>query len=258
MITDPWFYLCAVPAILLFGLSKSGLGAALGVVSVPIMSLAVPPLQAAAIMLPIIIIMDVFAVHAYRRDADWPTLSIVVPAGIVGVGIGWLTAAYVTDAHVRLIIGLIAVAFSLRYLVDRLISGGRGEPVPMPHRPMKGRFWGTVSGFTSFVSHSGGVPLQMYTLPLRFAPPVLAATSAVYFAVINLVKVIPYAALGQFPAENLITALVLTPLAPLSIWAGVWIVRRLPVAPFYTFMYACVLLVGLKMVHDGIVGLTGS
>ena len=247
MIQDPAFYALAIPAVILFGLSKSGLGAALGIASVPLMSLHVSPLQAAAIMLPIIIAMDMTAVASYRRDFDATTLKIALPAGVAGVGIGWLTAAYVNDAHVRLIIGVIAVSFALNYW---LRSAGRTEA--RPHNVAKGGFWSTVAGFTSFVSHSGGVPFQMYTLPLRFSPRVLVGTSVMFFTVINAVKLIPYFALGQFDRANLLTALALAPLAPLSIWAGVWLVRRIPMEPFYKLTYACVLIVGVKLIWDGV------
>ncbi len=246
MITDPAFYYLAVPAVILFGLSKSGLGAALGIPAVPLMALHVPPLQAAAIMLPIIITMDAVAVAVYRRDFDARTLWVVIPAGIAGVAIGWFAAALITDAHIRLIIGVIAVSFALSYWF-----GGGATAHPKPHNPAKGGFWGTVAGFTSFVSHSGGVPLQMYILPRKFVPRVLVATSVMFFAIINLVKLVPYAALGHFGRESLMTALVLAPLAPVSILVGAWLVKRIPMGPFYQITYACVLIVGLKMLWDG-------
>lgn len=250
MITDPYFYALAVPAVILFGLSKSGLGAALSIPTVPLISMAVSPLQAAAIMLPIIIAMDAAAISTYWRDFDSTTLKITIPTGILGIAIGWLTAAYVTDAHVKLIIGVIAVSFALNYWLRK---GHADEP--KPHNPAKGRFWSTVAGFTSFVSHSGGVPFQMYTLPLKFAPRTLVATSVMFFALMNLVKLVPYSALGQFNTGSLLTSLVLSPLAPLSIFAGVRLVRRIPAGPFYQLTYACVLIVGLKMLWDGLTAL---
>ena len=249
MIDDPAFYAVAVPAILLFGLSKSGLGAALGIASVPIMSLAVSPLRAAAIMLPIIIVMDVFAVWSYRRDADLKTLKIVVPTAFAGIAIGWALAARITDDHVRAILGVIAVAFAARHF----LMGGADAP-PRPHNPPKGWFWGMVSGFTSFVSHSGGIPLQMYTLPLKLDPAALAGTTAFFFAIVNAAKLVPYIALGQLSLAEVKTAAILSPLAQVSILAGVWLVRRIPKKPFYTLTYAGVMLVGLKLLYDAVLG----
>lgn len=247
MLTDPFFYAVAIPAVILFGLSKSGITPAFSIPCVPLLSLAVSPLQAVAIMLPIMLAMDVFAVLAYRRDFDATTLKTTIPTGIVGVAIGGLLAAYVADVHVRLIIGVIAVSFVLRYWL-----GGNRAREPKPHNPLKARFWSTVSGFTSTVAHAGGVPYQMYTLPLRFTPKTLAATNAMFLAAINVAKLVPYTALGLFDTSTLLTSLVLSPLAPLSILTGIWIVRRIPVEPFYRIAYACVLIIGLKMLWDGI------
>lgn len=252
MIEDPFFYAVAIPAVILFGLSKSGLGAALSIPCVPLIALAVPPLDAAAILLPIIIAMDATAVWRFRGSFDRTTLWITIPTGILGVGIGWLLAAYITEAHVRLIIGVIAVSFALSYWF-----GGGQSAEAQPHKPNKGRFWSAISGFTSFVSHSGGVPFQMYTLPMKFDPLMLVGTSVMFFAVINAVKLVPYFALGTLSAQNLTTSLVLAPLAPVSILVGAWLVSRIPKGPFYHLTYACVLIVGLKMLWDGGTGLLG-
>ncbi|MEO1197832.1 MAG: sulfite exporter TauE/SafE family protein [Pseudomonadota bacterium] len=252
MISDPSFYLVAIPAVILFGLSKSGLGAALSIPSVPLIALYVSPLEAVAIMLPLMLVMDVVAVTAYRRDFDVRTLKIIVPGGIAGVIIGWLTASIVTDAHVRLMIGVIAVWFALAYWF-----GGGQQAEPKPHNPLKGRVWSTVSGFTSFVAHAGGVPLQMYTLPLKFDPRLLVGTSAMFLATVNVAKLPAYTALGGYTREVLLTALVLAPIAPIAILAGVWLVKRIPKGPFYQITYAGVLLIGLKMLWDGATGLMG-
>jgi uncharacterized membrane protein YfcA len=253
VITDPYFYAVAIPAVILFGLSKSGLAAALSIPCVPLIALAVSPLDAAAILLPIIIAMDATAVWRFRGSFDRRTLWITIPTGILGIGIGWLLAAYITEAHVRLIIGLIAVWFALNYWF-----GGGQSAEAKPHNPIKGRFWSTVSGFTSFLSHSGGVPFQMYTLPMKFEPMLLVGTGVIFFAVINAVKLVPYFALGFLSTQNLMTSLVLSPLAPLSILAGAWLVSRIPTKPFYQLTYLCVLIVGLKMLWDGGSGLIGG
>ncbi|MFN0264645.1 sulfite exporter TauE/SafE family protein [Tepidamorphus sp. 3E244] len=250
MLSDPWFFAVAIPAVILFGLSKAGLGAALAIPTVPLIALSVPPLQAAAIMLPIIIAMDATAILTFRREFDRRTLIYTLPAGLFGVGIGWMTAAYVTDAHVRLIIGVIAISFAMKYWL-----GGREVKEPKPHNAWKARFWATVAGFTSFVSHSGGVPFQMYTLPLRFEPRMLVATSVMFFSTINLSKLVPYIALGQITQQTLLASLVLSPLAPLTVLFGVRILNIIPKEPFYRLTYACVLIVGAKMLWDGIAAL---
>jgi len=244
MITDPWFYAVAVPAVLLVGLSKGGFLGGIAVIGVPLLTLAISPVQAAAIMLPILIAMDVIGVWAYRHSFDKRSIAILLPAAALGIIIGYLTAAYVSEAHVRLLIGVIALAFALDYWF-------RKRPQAAGHSRFKGTLWGTVTGFTSFVSHAGSPPYQMYMLPLQLPPRIYAGTGAILFAGINLIKVPPYFLLGQFTAENMLTFLVLAPLAPFAMAISIWLVRRVPQEPFYRIAYSCLVIVALKLVWDG-------
>ncbi|MDH3581084.1 MAG: sulfite exporter TauE/SafE family protein [Hyphomicrobiales bacterium] len=245
MITDPQFYALAVPAVIFVGLAKGGFVGALAVLGVPLMALVISPVQAAGILLPILIAMDVFALWAYRGVYDFPNLKIVVPAAILGIAIGWATAAFVSPAHVKIIVGIVAAMFTLDYWI-----GWRGEKQPGASVP-KGGFWGMVAGFTSFVSHAGGPPLHMYLLPQRLEPRVFVGTGVIFFAVINWIKVIPYAALGQLDTTNLTTSAVLAPLAPLSIFAGAYLVKVLKAETFYRIAYLAIFIVALKLIWDG-------
>lgn len=253
MISDPGFYLCAVPAVILVGLSKGGFGSGLGVLGVPLLALAIPPVQAAAIMLPILLVMDAVGLYAWRAVYDAKTLAILLPAAIVGIAAGWFLAARVSEPQVRLIVGTVALLFALDYWLR-----GRRRLDPRPHNRAKGWFWGAVSGFTSFISHAGGPPYQMYALPLRLDPRLFAGTAAIFFASVNAVKVVPYLALGQFSPANLATSLVLMPLAPLATLAGVRLVRRISPDIFYRFTYATIFLVALKLIWDGLQGSLGG
>ena len=248
LISDPSFYAAAIPAVLLVGLSKGGLGGAMALIGVPLMALVVPPVQAAAIMLPILILMDMVSLWTWRGERDPVTLKLMLPGAMVGIGIGWLTAAMVTAGAVRLIVGAVALAFFLRWLSQRL---GTGERIAT-HNRVKAFFWSMVSGFTSFVAHAGGPPYQVYALPLKQKPALYVGTSVIYFAIVNAVKLIPYFALGQFDATNLAMSAVLMPFAPLAILTGAWIVRRVKPHLFYPFMYTMILIVSLKLIWDGL------
>ncbi|HEX2255734.1 MAG TPA: sulfite exporter TauE/SafE family protein [Afifellaceae bacterium] len=250
MIADPLFYLAAVPGVILVGLSKGGFGGMMGVLATPMIALAVPPMQAAAIMLPIMLVMDAVALVAWRGIFDRRTLILLLPGGVLGVALGWALAASVTPEMVRLVVGAVALAFVARHLL-----GGGTAKAPRPHSPPKGLFWGAASGFTSFVSHAGGPPYQMYVLPLRLDPRRFAGTAAIFFAAINLLKVGPYFALGQFSATNLLTSLALLPLAPLATLAGVRLVKIVRPETFYRVIYVMVLVVALKLIRDGLQGL---
>lgn len=249
ILQDPWFYAAAVPAVILVGLSKGGLGGAMALMGVPLMALVVSPVQAAAILLPILIVMDIVSLWAWRGERDPFTLKLMLPGAMVGIAIGWMTAAFVTAGAVRLIVGVVAVAFFLRWLSQRLYSG----ETEAPHNGVKASFWGVVTGFTSFVAHAGGPPYQVYALSLRQSPAIYVGTSVIFFAIVNAVKLVPYFALGQFDGTNLTASAVLMPIAPVATLAGAWIVRRLRPEIFYPLMYAMILVVGAKLVWDGLV-----
>lgn len=254
LLLNPWFYAAAVPATILIGLSKGGLGGAMGQVGVPLMALVMPPVQAAAIMLPILIVMDIASLWSWRGHSDAKTLKLMLPGGLLGIGIGWLTASIVTDDMVKLIVGLVAIIFFARYV----LASAERRAKAQPHNTAAATFWSAIAGFTSFVAHAGGPPYQVYALPLRQDPKVYNGTSVIFFAVVNAVKVIPYFALGQFDATNLEASAVLMPLAPLATFAGAWIVKRMRPEVFYPFMYGMILLMGLKLSYDGIVSLLYS
>jgi len=245
--TDPWFYAAAVPAVMLVGLSKGGLGGAMALIGVPLMALVVSPVQAAAIMLPILIVMDIVSLWTWRGERDPVTLRLMLPPAMVGIGLGWLTAALVTTGAVRLIVGVVALGFFARWLTLKIAASERVSP----HSRLKAGFWGIVTGFTSFVAHAGGPPYQVYALALGQRPALYVGTSVIFFAVVNAVKLIPYFALGQFDGSNLAASAVLMPVAPLATLAGAWLVRRMKPDIFYPFMYCMILVVGLKLVWDG-------
>lgn len=245
---DPFFYAVAIPAVILVGLSKGGFGGAVGFVGVPLMALAISPVQAAAILLPILCVMDAVSLWSWRGIYDRDLLWSMLPGAMIGIGIGWLTASLVTADMVRFIVGAVALVFVLRWVVQQVRHGA--SHAASPNRVQAG-FWGTVAGFTSFVAHVGGPPFQVYALPLRLDPKVLSGTSAIFFAVTNAVKLVPYFALGQFDARNLATSAILMPIAPIATIAGAWLVRRMRPEIFYPFTYATVALIALKLLWDG-------
>ena len=209
LLSNPWFYAVSIPAVTLVGFSKGGFGGAMALVGLPLMALVMPPVQAAAILLPILIIMDIVSLWTWRGQYDRPTLAYMLPGAMAGIAIGWATAALVTVGMVRLIVGVAAMLFFLRWLM-LLIRGTSAEA--RPHNIFRASFWATVSGFTSFVAHAGGPPYQVYALPLRHSPGIYAGTSVVFFAIVNAVKLVPYFALGQFDTTNLTASAVLVPM----------------------------------------------
>jgi hypothetical protein len=246
VISDPGFYAVAVPAVLLLGLAKSGFGAGFGALATPLMALAVPVPQAAAIMLPLLLVMDAMGLVALMRHRDRAVLSLVLPWGLLGVVVGTLLFGVLSGPTVAAVVG----ALTLLFLVLRHFRPPKADGPP-PSRWL-GRVLATASGFTSFVAHAGGPPIGFYVLPMRLSPIVFSATMAVFFAVINLAKWPPYLALGLFDRTNLMTSLVLMPLAPVGVWAGIWLVRRVSPTLFYRLFDLGLLLTGLKLLWDGL------
>jgi hypothetical protein len=244
VITDPLFYPLAVIAVTALGLGKGGF-AGVGVIATPLLATILPPLQAAAILLPILIVQDAISVWVYRHDWSAWHLKVMLPGGLVGIGIAWSLATEVSDAAVRLVIGLIGVAFALNAWLGP--QGQEAKPRSVP----AGVFWGTVAGFTSTLSQAGGPPFQVYVLPQRLPKLTLVGTYTIYFAVLNWLKIGPYFALGQFSTATLASSLLLLPVAVLANFLGIWLVRRTPTGLFYQIAYVLVFLISLELIRSG-------
>lgn len=246
MIADPWFYAVAIPAVLLMGLSKSGFGAGFGSLATPLLALAVPVPQAAAIMLPLLLVMDGFGVKALFLKRDRELIRLLIPAGLLGTVIGTLSFGMLSPQAVAGIVG----ALTLLFLAQRLLFPPRADAKPPPR--WLGFGLGVASGFTSFIAHAGAPPVSAYVLPLRLAPITFTATMATFFAAINLSKWVPYAWLGLIDWRNLTTSLMLVPLAPVGVWIGLRLVPHMRPALFYGLVHAGMFLTGVKLLWDGL------
>ncbi len=250
MIQDPTFYILAAIAILIVGISKSGFGSGIGVLGVPLMALVIPPSQAAAIMLPLLCVMDIFNVLHYRLHFDRTNLVILIPAGLLGILLGTFTFGYLSDANVRILIGVISVLF-----VGNFFFGKRnGDRQTNPSR-VQGSVWGTIAGFVSYGVHAGGPPVNIYLLPQKLNKTIFVGTTVIFFAVVNYVKLIPYALLGQLSSDNLLTSLILAPLVPLGVWLGLKLHDRVNEKLFYNLAYFFLLITGAKLLYEGIIHL---
>jgi len=245
---DLAFWTVAVLAVFIVALSKSGLLGSLGMVAVPMLSLVMSPRDAAGMLLPLLLVMDAIAIWTYRKDADWHILKIMLPGAAVGTLIGWALWTVVSDAMVLLFVGVITLLFILDALLP-LRKKLEGLP---PSKPW-GAFWGGFAGFTSFISHTGGPPFQIYVLPQRLNPVIYSGTTAFFFAIVNSAKLIPYFFLGQLNVTNLTYGAFLAPVAIVGVFVGVWAVRRISVKRFYQLTYWLVFLLSLKLIYDGVI-----
>jgi uncharacterized protein len=243
-----WFWIAAVVAATLVGMGKGGLPV-VGMLGVPVLSLAMSPVAAAGLLLPVYIVSDVFGLYAYRQAFDRRVVGILAVGGTVGVGLGWATASVVPEAAVTLLVGLIGLTFALNLLIRPAIAAAKEAKLGL------GVFWGVLTGFTSFVSHAGAPPYQVYVQPLGLTKAVYAGTTTVLFAYINAIKLIPYFALGQINLGSLKVAAVLAVPAAIAVFAGVKLVKILPEALFFKLVTWALLLISIKLIWEGVTGL---
>jgi uncharacterized membrane protein YfcA len=246
IVTDPYFYLVSIPAVLLLGISKSGFGAGFGSLAVPMMALAVTVPEAAAILMPVLLLMDVLGIAAFRKDYDRALLRFLLPFGMSGIVLGAVLFRVLNANVVAAMVG----ALTLIFLAQRLLFLPRKDSTPPPR--WLGAVLTTTSGFTSFIAHAGGPPINAYVIPLKLSPVQFTATMAYFFFVVNLCKWIPYGVLGLLDMRNMATSLMLLPIAPLGVWLGVRMARRISQVLFYRFVYAGMFLTGVKLLWDGL------
>jgi uncharacterized membrane protein YfcA len=202
-------------------------------------------MHAAVLLLPVYLVSDIVGIWLYRRDFSKPHLQVLIPAGLFGIGLGWAIAAYIPDDLLTTLLGIMGVLFCINSWWKR-----KTEHAPL-HRG-KGWLWGALSGLTSFISHAGGPPYQIFMLPQRLPKLVFAGTSTIYFAVLNTAKVIPYQFIEPFSIDSFLQILPLFPMAILGAIMGAWMARRLAEAWFYRLVQIGLFLVSLKLISQGL------
>ena len=256
VITDPLFYLLAIPAVTLLGLGKGGF-AGVGMISTPLLALVVPPLQGAAILLPILICQDAISVWAYRRQWSASNLKVLVPGSVLGIGVAWLLASHVSNAAIELSVGAIGLCFVVYIWLEGRLGTFLGRTPAKAHRPQAamGILWGALAGFMSTLIQVGTPPYQIHILPQRLDKLTLVGTTVIFFALMNLMKIVPYFALDEFSPRTLATSLALLPLAIATNFLGIWLVHKTPTKQFYRIAYLLMLFISLTVLWQGWRGL---
>jgi uncharacterized protein len=244
IISDPAFYAVAIPAVIFLGLAKGGFSG-VATAATPLLALYLPPLEAAALLLPIVLCQDAISIHAYWREWSSWNLKILLPSAIFGLALGYLFAAHVSDDMIRILIGLTALIFVCSIWLRA------SQAKPARRGIVAGLFWGTLAGFLSFASQGGGPPFQVFTLPQRLSKMTFVGTTTIFFAALNIIKVVPYAMLAQFTVKNVSTSLVLMPLAVTANLIGIWLIRVVPAAQFFRITYVLLFVLGSVLLCQG-------
>ena len=245
------FWVLALAATVLVGMSKAGFGGAAGSLGVPLMALVVAPPFAAAVMLPILLTIDAIGLVVFRGRGDPANLRIILPSAMIGIGLGWLTFGHIDARWIRLLIGIEALAFAFdRFRAARNVASA----VPSAPTLGPGIFWSALSGFTSFVSHAGGPPIMQYLMPQNMDKMRLVGTTVIFFSVVNFAKLGPYAQLGLIDLSNLGVSLLLAPAIPLGYFLGYRLLHAVDMRGFNLVTAWTLLAAGTKLVYDGIAG----
>ena len=243
---DPTFLTYASFGVFVFGLSKGGVPGPIAMLAVPIMSFAMSPLQAAGILLPLLIIMDFSAIYLYWKKWISSILKIIIPASIVGILFGTFTFQYTNENQIRVMVGVISIIFVLVSFIQK------SDFLLRPTK-LKGYFWSSVAGYTSFLIHAGNPPMNFYTLPLKLDKISFIGTMTFAFLVINVVKLIPYYYVGLLAPSNLLVSLILLPLAFVSVLIGFFLQKKIPERLFFNIVYVLLFLSGCKLIYDGLI-----
>jgi uncharacterized membrane protein YfcA len=215
LMSSPLFWGLAIVGVLLTGISKSGFAGGAGVIAVPLLSLVIPVPVAATLMLPLLIVMDAKSLHYYCRSVDWQVLKKIVPAALVGIIAGAYLLGELPSNLLQLLLGIFCIAFALWKKLTPILG----------RLPYAGLMWGSVSGLTSTLLHSGGPPINIYLATRQLPKRNWLATAAVFFAIMNVIKIIPYSLTGQWQSDLPVSSLlmidlVLLPISLIGVWLG--------------------------------------
>jgi len=241
------FFICAIVSVLLLGISKSGFGAGLGILSLPLMASQSSINEALAILLPLLIAIDLVGMRRFLRNADWRILKLITPPAIVGLLLGMIFFTAITPKVLTLSIGI----FTLLFLIQNLAMSHLDLKETKSY-PWLGRVMGLTSGFTSFVAHIGGPPISVYMLREKLPPMVFTSTLGVFFTMINFGKLGPYAYLDLLNYKQFATSIILLPCVPVGVYFGFYLAKRISMKWYYRIVRFFLLVASIKLIADGL------
>ncbi len=249
-----FFWMMAGLAVLAVTISKSGFGGALGSLSLPLLLFVLPPKIALGVLLPLFLITDVWVVYIWRRMLDRRILMIMCGFGLLGQLLGWILFDYLSDRLLTSLIGLIAIITAMNYGWRRIRPGKRtsAEIAALVAQRIwqRGFVWCGLSGVSSFVSLSGGIPAQVFLLPHGLVRQAFVGTLSVYFFVINIAKIPFYMEIGIFTEETIQISLWLALVIPVGVLIGRWLNQNMSDRIFYDISHLVLLGMGGRLLFS--------
>jgi len=241
------FFILAAISVVILGISKSGFGAGLGVLAPPLMASQSSLAEALAILLPLLIAIDLFGLRRFWSNADRRILKLILWPAAIGMLMGYLFFSLITPKVLSLSIGIFTLLFLIQGLVMSRIDLKEAKPYPW-----LGRLMGGLSGFTSFVAHIGGPPITIYMLREKVSPMVYTSTLGIFFTIMNLGKLVPYAHLDLLNLNQLATSILLLPLVPVGVYIGFYLAKRISAKWYFIIVQFCLLVASIKLIADGL------
>lgn len=244
------FWLAATVAVLLMGISKGGFGTGIGMAATPIIALTISAADAAAVLLPLLIVADLLALRQYRWQFDKSNYIQMISGALIGIAIGWFFFGYFSHNQriLKLSIGIVALAFVAFQMLRSVLLGALYKRTP---KPQEGVLWGILAGFASTLAHVGGPPMLMHLLPQKLPKKIFVGTTLIFFLTMNVVKLVPYGQLGLLRIGNLTAILILSPLAYVGVKIGVALNRRFNDLWFTRVIYIGLTLTGIQLIAGG-------
>jgi uncharacterized protein len=236
-------YVAGVIAILGFmiGLAKGGFGG-LGALLTPLLALVLPVALAVGVLLPMLMVGDVFALYMYWKEWDLDLVKRMLPAGVVGALAGTVLLSWLPPDGLRIILGIFVLGVvAYKFLSDR-IQVIRYEPMAW-HAPAAGLLAGVASG----MFNSGGPAFNSYLLLQKLKARPFIATTAIYFALLNLIKVPGFLYTGVLDLPLLFSLWWVFPFIPVGIWAARMTLTRLSPSAFEWIIIALLIFSSLSL-----------
>ena len=240
---DLSIFFFAAFGVAVFGIGKGGFAGPISMLAVPVMSFVMNPIQAAGILLPLLVLMDVMAMYIYWKKWRVDIFKIIIPASIIGIIIGSLTFQYTSENQIRLVVGIISILFVIISLIQK-------NNLALKPTKIKGIFWSGTAGYTSFLIHAGAPPMNFYMLPLKLDKTIYIGTTTFAYFIINSVKLIPYYYLDLLAPSNLKISIALIPVAILSVLLGYFLQKKVSQEVFYNIIYFLLFISGVKLIFD--------
>lgn len=241
------FFVLASISVLIIGISKSGFGAGLGVLSLPLMASESSIKEALAILLPLLIAIDLVGLRRFARNADWRILKLVLLPAAFGMLLGYLFFSLITPKILSLSIGIFTLLFLIQSLVMERLNMKEAKPYPW-----LGRLMGCISGFTSFIAHIGGPPITIYMLREKVSPLIYTSTLGIFFTLINFGKLVPYAYLDLLNFNQLATSILFLPLVPVGVYLGFYLAQKISAKWYYIIVQFFLFVASVKLIADGL------